>query len=76
MAVMHICALRPIADTEQTFVNDCKLLRVVRCLPLITGLPSASRTLRAGVGQAPREETAGYNQDWSGLAMDYGDLSG
>jgi hypothetical protein len=40
--------------------GDCLLLlRVVRCLPLLTVLPGTSRTLRAGVGQASREETAG-----------------
>jgi len=41
---------------------DCSdwqlLLRVVRCLPSSTGLPGCGRTLRAGVGQASREETA------------------
>jgi hypothetical protein len=42
------------------WLTGSNLLRVVRCLPLIPGLPDNSRTLRAGVGQAPREETAGY----------------
>ena len=42
--------------------NRQLMLRVVRCLPLIAALPGASRTLRAGVGQASREETAGYNK--------------
>ena len=36
------------------------VLRVVRCLPSSTGLPGCGKTLRAGVGQASREETAGY----------------
>ena len=38
------------------------MLRVVRCLPLATVLPGARRTLRAGVGQASREETAGCTE--------------
>jgi len=36
------------------------LLRVVGCLPFTVRLCCGDEPLRAGVGQAPREETAGH----------------
>ena len=50
-------------------------LRVVRCLPSVTGLRWLERTRRAGVGQASREETAGCPRCGSGSLRGYGDLS-
>ena len=55
-------AVDQITEHKMSLNPLIRLLRVVRCLPLIAALPGASRTYRAGVGQALREETAEYTK--------------
>ena len=57
---------QPLVIKEFVLIGGLSLLRVVRCLPSTPGLSVLDKTLRAGVGQASREETAGCfeaNQD-------------